>query len=513
MMTDQRMEQPLLAEIDELSQLGEVPPPMELTQEAEAVVEAVVDGVPQEAGIVAAPPVGDIEQAADGDLPFIEDVPQTVIEDAAAVLPEPRRIMAHTIPIHQLYTESIRKRAKKRRTSFFKFVLAGGAGAVLGGALVFFCGFFLWPGLAERVLGYSPYGAGPLREVVRQYEIEKVASPIEAIYEKVAPSIVGIRVTMTYSDFFFGAQETTGEGSGIVVRADGYILTNNHVVTGGASSYSTRAPSGSQEARNDPKIEVFLPYDLTRAYAATLVSRDVKTDIAVLKIDAKNLPVAEFGDSDQLRQGELVVAIGSMGGLDYMGSVTDGIISGLNRSVTTDAGLQSNLIQTNAAINHGNSGGALVNARGQVIGINVVKVETAGYEGLGFAIPINSVREVADSLIDSDFVRGRAKTGFLFAEEFNDNFEFFKSQRPELPKGVYVEAIEPLSGAFTAGLRVGDIVTKFNGAAVENYKDFTAILEGLAPGDIVPVEVFRNGVQITMELELSEDAAASAPVN
>jgi serine protease Do len=173
--------------------------------------------------------------------------------------------------------------------------------------------------------------------------------------------------------------------------------------------------------------------------------------------------------------------------------------------VQTDSGDEFNLIQTNAAINPGNSGGALVNAIGQVIGINTIKVSEPGYEGLGFAIPINSARAVADNLIVFTYAKGRPKIGILYNKEFNSNYEYYKKQRPELPKGVLVDQVEPLSGAFKAGVKEGDIITSFNGSAVESYSEMIAIRDTLKPGDIIGIEVFREDGTHEMQLELSED--------
>ena len=404
---------------------------------------------------------------------------------------------------YSFYHENINKKPRRKRSSLGKYVLFSLLGAILGGALVF-------AGIVYIAYNTNFLGAlniqpreVPVATVEKKFEFDVVDSPVMAIFEKVSPSIVGIRVSSTYGNFFFGEQETTGEGSGIIIRSDGYILTNNHVISGEGSIFGQFSES-DPTARSQSTIEVILPDNKSESYPATVVGRDSKTDLAVLKIEALNLPAAELGDSDLLRPGELAVAIGNPGGLEYMSSVTDGIISGLNRNVKTEDGREYTLIQTNAAINPGNSGGALANSKGQVIGINTIKVYQTGYEGLGFAIPINAAKEVANNLIDFNYVKGRAKIGIKYRTDFSDNYEYYKRQY-DVPKGVFVAEVEPLSGAFKAGIKEGDIITKLNGEVIEDYDELIKIRDALKPGDVVPVEVYRDGETMSMELELSED--------
>ena len=417
------------------------------------------------------------------------------------------RTQYHTSPIDQLYRENIKKKAKtvkKRGALIFQYLLPCFLSAITGGLLAILCIMLILPMLGISLI---PSNANPvLQEIVHKYEIEKIESPIEAIYEKVSPSIVGIRVHMAYNDFFFGQQQATAEGSGVIIHSDGYIITNNSVIASAVPMYMPIPPGrGSSGSQNAPELEVVIPGDPNTVYIATLVSRDIKTDIAVIKIDAVNLTVAELGDSDQLRPGEPVIAIGSPGSNGDSGSVTDGIISGFNRGSKTKVGLDTGFIQTNAAINPGNSGGALVNSKGQVIGINVLRSDVIGYDGLGFAIPINSARSVADSLIEFSYVRGRAKTGIQYSEAYNVNYEFNKLRNPDLPKGVYVEYVEPLSGAFKAGLREGDIIVKMGGVTISDYIEMLEYKETLTPGDIIEVEFYRAGEYYTAELEASEE--------
>ena len=402
----------------------------------------------------------------------------------------------NALPIRQLYRESVKKRDRKRRAAMLKFLAACFGGTIFGGLLMFLCLTLVFPAFGISVFSLA---RDNIHEVIHTIEYEKDDTRIEAIYSKVSPCVVGIRVLTDNGDSIFGRQQTAGSGSGIIIRRDGYILTSNSVVASYAAVYSSGSRSGGAGSPGRGlKIEITVQRDPEVVYQADLVARDVKTDIAILKIDADNLPMADLGDSDQLKHGEMVIAIGRPAGTDSFCSVTDGIISGFNRGETS-------LIQTNAAINPENSGGALVNSRGQIIGVNVITTDSTGYGALCYAIPINSARLVADNLLDYSYVRGRAKTGIGYSEAFNDNFDFYKKQYADIPRGVYVEYVEPLSGAFKAGVRAGDIITKMNGEDTADYHKMLAIKDTLAPGDIITVEVYRDEKYFIVEIEVSEE--------
>ena len=224
------------------------------------------------------------------------------------------------------------------------------------------------------------------------------SSTVTKIAKRVGPSIVGIRmVTLSPRNWYYGdaMSQSKYEGSGIIIDSKGYIMTNYHVV-----QYADPKNSISKNTT----LEVFLSDG--RQAMAKFIGGDQKSDLAVIKIDLKNLPVAEFGDSDALEVGELAVAIGNPLGLEFQGSVTVGVISALNRTISIDD-RTLNLIQTDAAINPGNSGGALLNSKGEVIGINTAKISLSGVEGLGFAIPINEAKPIVDQLIMFGYVKGR----------------------------------------------------------------------------------------------------------
>ena len=284
------------------------------------------------------------------------------------------------------YSERYEKPRKgKIREMIIPLLIVALISSVIGGALVGAWFQFGAPALAENNQAPNDKSRTGVQQVKQIEIVNSTESPATAIAEKVGPSIVGIKVNYLVQDFWFGAQQGSGSGSGIIIRSDGYILTNNHVIEAAISS-------GNQIARN-ASIQVILPNQPDQFYDAKVVGRDEKTDIAVLKIDLSELPAAEIGNSDELKVGELAVAIGNPAGLEFMGSVTQGIISGLNRQIQVGSGQTLKVIQTDAAINPGNSGGALVNAKGQVIGVNTVKISGSNYEGLGFAIPINTAME------------------------------------------------------------------------------------------------------------------------
>ncbi|NLX63828.1 MAG: trypsin-like serine protease [Clostridiaceae bacterium] len=316
-------------------------------------------------------------------------------------------------------------------------------------------------------------------------------SAVTEIAKKVGPSVVGIRMTVANPQSqFFGIDlgQSEAEGSGVIISSDGYIMTNYHVVEYADPKNST--------SRNTT-LEVFLPDD--RQTKAIFIGGDSKTDLAVIKIDLDNLPVAELGDSSQLQVGELAVAIGNPLGLEFAGSVTAGVISALDRKVTTDDKIL-NLIQTDAAINPGNSGGALVNSSGQVIGINTIKISVTGVEGLGFAIPINDAKPIIDQLIMFGYVKGRPFIG-ITGREITEII----SKQYGVPVGIFVMDVTSGSGADKAGIRPGDIIVSLADRNVKTMKDLDEIKKNYKAGDMVNVVVVREGTRLTLDLVFSEE--------
>lgn len=295
------------------------------------------------------------------------------------------------------------------------------------------------------------------------------------------PSVVGIE---TYN--FSQSYDVIGQGSGVIMSDEGYIITNAHVLLD-SDNFLVNT------------IKVILQSE--EAYEAELIGTDSKTDIAVIKIDAVNLTAAEFGNSDQISVGDRAIAIGNPGGVSFMGSVSQGIISGLNRTVKTDSGYSMSLIQTDAAINPGNSGGPLVNHYGQVIGINSAKIKQLDYEGIGFSIPINTVQPVVDDLIKYGYVQNRVALGITYNE-----VDSVLSKTGTMPAGLYVIAVEEGTSAWQNGLKEGDIITAIDGKSVTSTEDLNEILDNKVPGDEVRLKVYRasnSGNASTLQLSVT----------
>ena len=395
-------------------------------------------------------------------------------------------------PISQIfYKENFKKTKTSKRFGIIQLIAVALISSIIGGSVV--GGILVLSGKNSSdgtLLSNLTSGTTP-NDSYTKVVIDSSGSPVSAIASKVNPSIVGIKVTFDTQDFFLGNQQGTGEGSGIIIKSDGYIMTNNHVIADAVDS------SGS--ISSSAKIEVILPSNINKSYTAKIIGRDSKTDLAVLKINATGLPAAELGDSDKLKIGELAVAVGNPGGLDYMGSVTVGVISGLNRTISPEDPTLK-LIQTDAAINPGNSGGALVNSKGQVIGINSAKIVATGFEGLGFAIPINTAKTIVDSLLTSGYVKGRPFLGIQQNPDYNADI----AKQNNLPEGVLVDGVVPLSGAYKAGFQKGDIITKFDGTVITDFNSLNDAKNKHKPGDTVTVEVYRDNKTIKLKVTLTE---------
>ena len=316
---------------------------------------------------------------------------------------------------------------------------------------------------------------------------------------KILPSIVGIEVNynVTTNSFFgFGSPQTAtaqATGSGIIISEDGYIVTNNHVVdTSSTSSYSYYELSKATSIKVKLNSET---YGDDATFDATVVGQDSQTDLAVLKIEKDGLTAAEFADSDQAVVGEFVMAVGSPLGLDT--TVTQGIISAVNRQVESD-GVVYTCIQTDAAINSGNSGGALVNSDGQVIGINTLKLSGSGVEGIGFAIPINSTLDVIDQLIDHK----KVLRPYIGITGINIDEELSKQENLEI--GVYVKSVEDFSPAEKAGIKPGDVIIKADGKDVEDMDDLNEVKNSHQIGETMTLVVTRNGEERELTVTLEE---------
>ena len=305
---------------------------------------------------------------------------------------------------------------------------------------------------------------------------EEDALCLQDIYSSVIDSVVSIS-SMTSSG--------TSSGTGIIMSSDGYVITNHHVITGA--------------------LVISVLTNDNQEFEAALVGSDEMSDLAVLKIDARGLQAAEFGDSSKLRVGDSVVAIGDPLGVQLRGTMTNGIISAINRDLTVGDRTMT-LIQTNAALNNGNSGGPLINCYGQVIGINTVKMSsyytaTASVEGLGFAIPISVAQPIIDELIENGYVAGRPAIGIS-----GDSLPSYYRTYYRLPEGVYVTSVNEGSDAKAKGIREGDIVTAINGERISSIDELNTVKNQYAAGDEVTLTVYRSGTYYEVTVTLVDQA-------
>jgi len=304
---------------------------------------------------------------------------------------------------------------------------------------------------------------------------------VAAVATKAVSSVVGITTVSIERDFFW-SRPVEGVGSGVVVNSDGYILTNSHVIGDG----------------NAQEIQVL--FENGDKVQGRVLWYDATLDLAVVKVSASNLNVAELGDSDEIRVGELAVAIGNPLGLDFQRTVTSGVISGLHRSVQVNQyNVMEDLIQTDASINPGNSGGPLLNSTGQVIGINTAKIQTG--EGLGFSIPINLVKPVLEEIIEEGTFNN-VYIGFTGSE-----VEIYEVQMDtDLPAEYGVVAIEILPGspADEAGLRPLDVITYVDDAQVTSMANLRKILYNYRLGDTAQLTINRDGTTINVTVRFRE---------
>lgn len=301
------------------------------------------------------------------------------------------------------------------------------------------------------------------------------ALSLQEIYQKLSPSVVSIVTSL---------QSGSATGTGIIMSADGYIITNHHVI-------------------EDASQITVVSYDDAQ-YPAALVGSDAISDLAVLRIEAEGLTAAEFGDSDALRVGDAVVAIGDPLGIQLRGTMTNGIVSAINRDLTVED-RKMTLIQTNAALNSGNSGGPLINCYGQVIGINTMKMSSyyssASVEGLGFAIPIKVAKPIIDELIENGYVSGRPAIG-INGEAMPEYARLYY----RLPKGVYITYVSETSDAYRKGIREGDILTAVNDTEVSTLDEVNAVKNQFSAGDTLTLTIFRSGKYYSAEIILMDQA-------
>ncbi|WP_302653417.1 S1C family serine protease [uncultured Clostridium sp.] len=309
-----------------------------------------------------------------------------------------------------------------------------------------------------------------------KFDTKNEALSATEAYNKVAPAAVVVSTKSVTQGYFMQTQEVEGIGSGFIINQEGYILTNYHVV------------KGAQE------ISVTLSNDVTTT--AQIVNYDENQDVAMIKITDESVKIpatVELGDSDSLQPGEEVIAIGTPLSTELSSTVTKGIISATSRSVAVQSGVTMNLIQTDAAINAGNSGGPLVNTKGEVVGINSSKISGEAVEGIGFSIPINDIKDKIESLSKPILNLG------ISVRTIDEAL----SKQLNMEQGLYVVEVTEFSSAEKAGLKAGDIIVKADGNRITTFDEFKAVKNGKEEGDEISLEVIRNGQSKTINVKLT----------
>lgn len=377
------------------------------------------------------------------------------------------------------------KKSKTKKRGYMSYVAIGLIAAVIGGFAGVGGVIYIAPkseafkntALYQSLKSNSYYGP------VSSFADEKGDLTLPEVVARVEPAVVGVATTSISQDMFYRGKVQQGIGSGVIISDEGYVLTNYHVI------------EGAQEVK-----VILQDGETSKEVNAKVVNYDQVRDVAVVKItdEGVKMPgVAELGDSDELMKGQQVIAIGNPLGKEFSGTVTSGIISSVNRQLATDSnGKALNFIQTDAAINQGNSGGPLMNAKGQVIGINTAKIGSTGVEGMGFSIPINEIKPKIESLMKPMLkigIGGRDLTEAIAKEN-------------KLPasEGVLVLEVSEFSPAEKAGLKIYDIITTFDGQKVTSVNDINDIKAKKNAGDTVKVGILRDGKEKTIELTLEE---------
>lgn len=363
-----------------------------------------------------------------------------------------------------------------RRPSKLGYFLVALIAAIIGGIIALSLAPYI---LGTGFLGDNSSGLNqPKIPQITNQDLD--VSPVVEIAEQVGPAVVGISNRGIVKDFFGRTSvEERGSGSGVIIDGRGYIVTNHHVIEGASEIIVSLADDSIVEAK--------------------LVGSDSRTDLAVLKIDpkGKKLPVAVLGDSTKIKTGELVVAIGNPLGIEFARSVTMGVVSATERTLTIGEE-QFSLIQTDAAINPGNSGGALVNRQGQVIGINSAKLVISGVEGMGFAIPISNARPIIEELIEKGYV-SRPYLGIL-----GTVIDEITAQRTGLPQGIIIRQLVQGGPAHQAGVKEMDIIIAVEGTEIKDFAQLNKIFDKHKPGDEITVTVDRDGEKLEIPLILGE---------
>ncbi|NLN48025.1 MAG: PDZ domain-containing protein [Clostridiales bacterium] len=360
----------------------------------------------------------------------------------------------------------------RKRGNGFAYFAVGLIGAIIGG--------FIMAALAPyyiygKILPYPDTEQNvPGQQII--IEPKEDISIAGAVAKKVMPSVVGISIITLQRDLFFGSRYQEGVGSGVIVDPRGYIVTNSHVV-----------------GNNRKKLTVYLIDG--REMEGTVLWQDAGLDLAVLKVDVSNLPTADLGDSENIGVGDTAIAIGNPLGLRFERTVTQGIISGLNRSIMVEQSIMEDLIQTDAAINPGNSGGPLINSKGEIIGINTVKVTA---EGLGFAIPINVIKPVIKHFVED----GVFNPPYLGIYTLDREIVGFYETDIVIKSGLYIHEVVKGSSAEKAGIKEGDIITHIDNTEVNTMLKLRSVLYYKKPGETVSIKYQRDGNEFEAEAVL-----------
>lgn len=392
-------------------------------------------------------------------------------------------------------------KTKKNKSGFGKSVMLPFVSGVVGCSVVIGTCFGV-PSIRTKLIGNT--GSSSISTsnntstqsdgYVKQTSLENYSDTSVYAANKILPSIVGIKIEYTVnSTSIFGRSNSataTASGSGIIISEDGYILTNNHVV-----SSSSSESNSYYQISEATKVTVTLFNDETE-YEAKIVGQDEQTDLAVIKIEKSGLTKAEFADSDDVKVGEFAMAVGNP--VNMTSTVTTGIISAVNRKITDSDGKTYTCIQTDAAINSGNSGGALVNSEGKVIGINTLKLSGTGIEGIGFAIPINSTTDITSQLIQYS----KVKRPFIGISGID--LDETTAKKYNLVVGVYVKSVEDFSSAEKGGLKAGDVIIEADGKSIKSMDELNEIKNSHQIGDTIKLKINRDGSEKELTLTLGE---------
>lgn len=391
-------------------------------------------------------------------------------------------------------------KSQKNDSGFGRSVLLPFTSGIVGCAVVIGTCFGI-PSVRTKIIGNTTSSISTTNNnstqsngYVEQISLSNYSDTAVYAANKILPSIVGIKIeyNINATSFFgrTGTSTATASGSGIIISDDGYILTNNHVV-----SSSSSESSSYYQISEATKISVTLFNDETE-YEAKIIGKDEQTDLAVIKIEKTGLTKAEFADSDNVKVGEFAMAVGNP--VNMTSTVTTGIVSAVNRKITDSDGKTYKCIQTDAAINSGNSGGALVNSEGKVIGINTLKLSGTGIEGIGFAIPINSTTDVTSQLIQYS----KVKRPFIGISGID--LDEATAKNYNLVVGVYVKSVEDFSSAEKGGLKSGDVIIEADGKSITSMDELNEVKNSHQIGDEMKLKINRNGSEKEIIITLGE---------